>query len=155
MTTTEHDATAFEKRHKPTGIRLARPEPVPHTNPAGPWLLQSRPGAGWAAELKITYVRPDLRARGLATTYRGLRDDERFRREFGYHSTLDRAVPVGPSGPVPWDAALVEVFAILFFIVHDTGGFRRGKPAYPDKIELKAPELRGTVVTNKYAQAWS
>lgn len=81
-------------------------------------------------------------------------EDTRFRREFGYLNTLDRAVPVGSGGPVPWDAALVEVFTTLYFIMNDTGGFSRGEPAYPDRIELKAPELpaelRGTVVINPF-----
>jgi hypothetical protein len=60
---------------------------------------------------------------------------------------------------VPWDAALAEIFATLFFLLHDAGGFRRGEPAYPDRIESKAPEPpadpRGTVVTNKQGQAQS
>ena len=66
---------------------------------------------------------------------------------------------MGPGGPVPWNAALVEVFATLFFYMHDTEGFASGRSAYPDKIELKAPELpadlRGTVVANRCGRAWS
>lgn len=151
--------TPFEEHHKPTGIRLVRPEWAPHGMPQGPWMLRSGPGACWAAELKITYVRPSQRARSLGVTYNGLRDSERFRRRFGQFHTLDRAVPVGPGGPVPWDAALVGIFATLFFMLHDAEGYRRGEHAYPDKIELRAPELpaelRGTVATNKYGQASS
>ena len=68
-------------------------------------------------------------------------------------------MPAGPSGPVPWNAALVEIFATLFFIMHDAEGFASGRAAYPDKTELKAPELpaelRGTVVANRYERARS
>jgi hypothetical protein len=160
MSTTEHEYVPGELPfHKPTGIRLERPEWAPHGMPHGPWTLRSGPGAGWAAEFKITSVRPRLRARALGLTYDVITESTRFRREFGWLHTLDRAVPVAPTAPVPWDAALAEVFATLFFLLHDTGGFRRGEPAYPDRMELKAPELpaelRGTVVASKYGQAWS
>lgn len=98
-------------------------------------------------------------ARALGVTYDVIDESTRFRREFGRLHTLDRAVPVGSGGLVPWDAALVDIFATLFFLLHDTDGFRLGKPAYSDRIELRAPELpaelRGTVVTNKYGQAWT
>jgi len=160
MTTTEYEYVPGELPfHKPTGIRLPRPEPVPHTNPQGPWTLRSGPGADWAAELKITTVGAERRALALGVTYDVITESTRFRRESGRLHTLYRTVPAAPGGPVPWDAALVEVFATLFFLLHDAGGFRRGEPAYPDRIELKTPELpaelRGTVVTNKYGQAWS
>lgn len=159
MTTAEYDTTPFEEHHRPTGIRLLRPEWAPHGMPKNPWTLRSGSGAGWAAELKIAYVRTERRARALGVNYDGLQDSERFRRQFGDLSTLNWAEPVGPSGPVPWDAALVEIFATLFFMLHDAGGFRRGEPAFPDRIELNAPQLpahlRGTIVTNKYGQAWS
>lgn len=59
---------------------------------------------------------------------------------------------------MPWDAALVEIFATLFVIMRDAEGFASGRAAYPDKIELKAPELpaelRGTFVADKYGRAW-
>ena len=48
-----------------------RPEWAPYGTPKGPWTLRPGPGADWAAELKITYVRAEQRVRSLGTTYGG------------------------------------------------------------------------------------
>lgn len=64
MTTTEYEYVPGELPfHKPTGIRLERPEGAPHGMPKNPYTLRSGPGANWAAKLKITYVWAEQRAR--------------------------------------------------------------------------------------------
>lgn len=158
MTSPDYEFAGGAVRHKPSGIALSLPDPVPFNTTPNPHVLSLPGKPTLAARLLIWNVPGSRHARDLGEPYETAGDIERFRRRFGALGKLQSIAYDAPGARFPWDAGLVRVLCDLYFVSTDFPGFYNGGQAYPDVLELNAAELpaelRGTVV-NRHGQAWS
>lgn len=155
MTDTGFKIIPFEAVHVPTGVRLRRPNSTQPGSLPDPYLLSLSPLAASPCELYIEKKSSLARAKQMRMAFDDWSEEETFRRDHGNQSMLERIVCAKHEDPAQWDSVVLGIVTTLFFVLDDPAGFRAGKPAYPDTLDLNASELNPALrctVTNPYAK---
>lgn len=120
--------------HRPSGLRLHQPPAMRFHDEPRIYRLD----AASVVSLDIQLLPTLGRAREMQAPHDSTEDRHAFRRR---HGALSRLHAAGGGAGLAWTSEVIVTLATLYFILTDTAGFQIGRAAYPDVLEILAPEI--------------